>query len=228
MRITSSTLLAAAIILLISAPLSWGGGKPRVIDLKTLDLSAGHMALTSTRGTIEAGDVIFVAGNRTTKDRDHEVLLLKTDFYPADLPKSLDGLSIAEDKLQGVVELGEMKPGEGKTTKVTLEPGTYLLFCNLPGHAAAGMYTRLIVTAAPAIGAVAQAGPAVLVVRHMVHKTVRPVHVATLARAVRAPAKQPAKQTVAGLRVTYAGAKKAKGGHIFLATRKHPVIIAKK
>lgn len=38
-----------------------------------------------------------------------------------------------------------IEPGASSWTTVTLAPGRYELVCNLPGHYAAAMYTRLTV-----------------------------------------------------------------------------------
>ena len=69
--------------------------------------------------------------------------MIKTDLEPKDLPVTIDGMSIDEKKLEGIIELGDMKPGESKETKMVLEPGSYLMFCNMPGHTGSGMWSRL-------------------------------------------------------------------------------------
>ena len=40
-------------------------------------------------------------------------------------------------------EVSETPPGKTGTTKLDLVPGDYVMFCNVPGHYAAGMYGRL-------------------------------------------------------------------------------------
>ena len=40
----------------------------------------------------------------------------------------------------------DMKPGEQDTFQVELKPGTYELYCSIPGHKDAGMDTKLTVT----------------------------------------------------------------------------------
>ena len=40
-------------------------------------------------------------------------------------------------------EIPEMPPGRTGATTLDLEPGKYVMFCNVSGHYAAGMYGRL-------------------------------------------------------------------------------------
>jgi len=43
-------------------------------------------------------------------------------------------------------EVPELDPGKSGTLSVSLQPGTYLLLCNQPGHYEAGMWTVFTVT----------------------------------------------------------------------------------
>jgi uncharacterized cupredoxin-like copper-binding protein len=142
--------LLAALALVAASTAALADTGDRTIAVDTMDLPGGHMALSSNVKTIPAGDITFVASNKSDKGRDHEVLMIKTDLEPKDLPKTPDDMAIDEHKIDGIIELGDMKPGESKETKIALEPGSYLLFCNLPGHTGSGMWTRLAVTEATA------------------------------------------------------------------------------
>jgi uncharacterized cupredoxin-like copper-binding protein len=42
-----------------------------------------------------------------------------------------------------VAQIAIMEPGETGTVDATLPPGTYTLYCNLPGHKEAGMVATL-------------------------------------------------------------------------------------
>jgi uncharacterized cupredoxin-like copper-binding protein len=145
MMSTKSTLLAvtALAILAMMAPSYAAPAGATVITIETQDTPGGHMALKSSHQTVSAGEVTFVASNVSVQGKDHEVLMIKTDLEPKDLPMTADGKAIDEKKLSGIVELGDIGPGNSNQTKVTLEPGSYLLFCNLPGHTGAGMWSRL-------------------------------------------------------------------------------------
>jgi uncharacterized cupredoxin-like copper-binding protein len=53
---------------------------------------------------------------------------------------------VKESALGGVTELGDLEPGTSGALTMDLKSGTYMLFCNLPGHFKAGMYHVLTVT----------------------------------------------------------------------------------
>jgi hypothetical protein len=59
------------------------------------------------------------------------------------LPLGADGLSVDEDAIDVVDELEEVQDGSVGALSVSLEPGTYVLFCNLEGHYLAGMYATI-------------------------------------------------------------------------------------
>jgi uncharacterized cupredoxin-like copper-binding protein len=42
-------------------------------------------------------------------------------------------------------EIADVGPGRSRTKTFNLEKGSYVLFCNLPGHYKAGMKARLTV-----------------------------------------------------------------------------------
>jgi uncharacterized cupredoxin-like copper-binding protein len=41
--------------------------------------------------------------------------------------------------------VSELDPGKSGALTITLEPGLYLLFCNVPGHFISGMWTTITV-----------------------------------------------------------------------------------
>ena len=48
--------------------------------------------------------------------------------------------TVNEDEVKVV---GELQPNKSGSVEVILQPGSYLLICNVPGHYAAGMATTL-------------------------------------------------------------------------------------
>jgi hypothetical protein len=59
------------------------------------------------------------------------------------LPIADDGLSVDEDAIDVVDELEEILDGDRDPLTLSLDPGTYVLFCNLEGHYLAGMYATI-------------------------------------------------------------------------------------
>ena len=108
--------------------------------------------------TVPAGRVTFEAAN--TGRVEHELLVLRTDNPSDELPLGLDGpsLTVGADLVLGKPhshqgtggglrpEPRHIRPGETRRDTVTLEPGNYVLLCNLPGHYEAGQRAALRVT----------------------------------------------------------------------------------
>lgn len=104
----------------------------------------GSQGVTLSTDHVKPGRVQFQVMNVST-DEDHELLLVKTDLAPADLPTDASGARVDEDKFKGLKELGDVHPGKSRNTTLTLKAGRYVLFCNEQGHFKAGMYTAFTV-----------------------------------------------------------------------------------
>jgi uncharacterized cupredoxin-like copper-binding protein len=86
--------------------------------------------------SIRAGKVTFIANN--VGRLPHELMVER-------MPMKFDSpMHPNEDAAQGMIE--DMDPGKGGRMTMRLRPGTYMLFCNLPGHYAAGQHTTFTVT----------------------------------------------------------------------------------
>jgi hypothetical protein len=76
----------------------------------------------------------------------HEFVLVRTDL-PADaLPLGPDGLSVDESGLEPLAELEAVPAGTTVDLVVPMDPGSYVIFCNLEGHYLSGMRDPLLVT----------------------------------------------------------------------------------
>ncbi len=99
----------------------------------------------------KAGELTFKAVNKGINI--HELVILRTDLNPSALPrkeaKSHQGTAreylVNEDdtRLETIDEIEEFPPGTNRRKTVQLEPGHYVLFCNIPGHYDKGMYASL-------------------------------------------------------------------------------------
>ena len=103
--------------------------------------------------TVKAGWVTFQAVNAGTTA--HELVILRTDLNPASLPQmeekdnngTVTGHIVNEEHVavKSIEEIEEFPAGDRKEKKVLLDPGHYVLFCNVPEHYDKGMYASLVV-----------------------------------------------------------------------------------
>ena len=56
-----------------------------------------------------------------------------------------NGKNVTQRTLLRLGEVSELDPGKSGTLTLKLDPGTYMLFCNIPGHYMAGMWTTVTV-----------------------------------------------------------------------------------
>ena len=110
-----------------------------------LEIKMGDYFFDPKDATVEAGSVTIGAPNEGKVM--HELMLLKTNTDPAKLPTGPDGG--VEEKLHEAAEengeIDDVLPGETKSRTFDLTPGKWVMFCNVPGHYAQGMYGSLTV-----------------------------------------------------------------------------------
>jgi uncharacterized cupredoxin-like copper-binding protein len=102
-----------------------------------------NLTITMDRTTIYAGPIVFGVTNRGAMT--HEFLVLATSTAPADNPEEPG--KVSEDA--NIAETGQVPPGRFSGLGITLEPGTYMVICNEPGHFAGGMHLELTVLPLP-------------------------------------------------------------------------------
>jgi uncharacterized cupredoxin-like copper-binding protein len=89
-------------------------------------------------------DVVFRIDNQAPAT--HEFVVVRSDLPPDQLAIGSDGLSVDEDQLDPMGEIGEVENGTIQTLALHLSPGHYVFFCNLEGHYLGGMHGGLEVT----------------------------------------------------------------------------------
>lgn len=133
---------------------------------RTVHVTLGDSLVETDTATVAAGDVTFAT--RNSGSTQHELQVVRTDAAPGELPVGLDGVFYEK---AGELVLGEphghaahgakasgseagsrfappsrhVEPGGERADTVRLTLGRYVLFCNLPGHYAAGQRTGLTV-----------------------------------------------------------------------------------
>lgn len=110
-------------------------------------IQMGEFFFEPKNATVKAGKTTIEAPN--TGKVEHELVLFKTTMSPAKLPTEANG-GVDEEKMDKIAEEGgeipDVEAGETKSEEFELTQGKYVMFCNLPGHYAAGMYGTLTVT----------------------------------------------------------------------------------
>ncbi len=110
----------------------------------------GGDPLTATMGmaisvsTVPAGKVIFDVTNNSV-DTMHEMVVSKLPGPDAVLPYNADIARVDESAIGNAGEIEDLDFSQEGELSVILDPGTYALYCNIPGHYAAGMWTKITV-----------------------------------------------------------------------------------
>jgi uncharacterized cupredoxin-like copper-binding protein len=124
------------------------GGAPQAANpastAELIQVRLKSFAIEISTNTVKAGPVAFQASN-TAPDAIHEMLVVKTDQAPDSLPYDAGESKIPEDKIQSLGEVSELEAGKDGALILNLQPGKYLLFCNIATHFKSGMVTSLTV-----------------------------------------------------------------------------------
>ena len=118
----------ASLLAACSTPAASTGGAGAI----DATLKEWQIDLSST--TANAGPITFNITN--DGDKEHEFVVRKTDLKADSLPLNADG-EVSEDAAElsevgDPSEAAEIQPGSSDTTlTVNLEPGHYVIFCNL-------------------------------------------------------------------------------------------------
>jgi uncharacterized cupredoxin-like copper-binding protein len=108
-------------------------------------MMAGMMAVRTDHSSVKASTIHFDVTN-WSQGVLHELIIVAVDNPQAALPYDYSKAKVAEDQVKILGDSGDLQPGASYVFDLALAPGTYLLFCNVPDHYAAGMVTPLTVT----------------------------------------------------------------------------------
>ena len=143
-----SLVLPAALIIgaLIAACGSTGEGGD-------LEITLTEWSVETDVDTLPEGAITFDITN--DGEREHELLIVRTDIPAADLPANEDG-SFDEDAggVDVEREIEDIESGDEASRSYTLDPGSYVLLCNIveeidgteTSHFAEGMWAPFAVT----------------------------------------------------------------------------------
>jgi uncharacterized cupredoxin-like copper-binding protein len=133
--------------LILTAGAAGAATAPQSVDIKlqdsTTDPSITNMRMVLDHATVKPGRVTLTADNQS-KTLVHEVLIAR-DAHAAALPFNAKTDRVIEKRTHPLGEIPDLTPGKSGSLTVDLKPGTYMLFCNQPGHYKDGMYAKLVV-----------------------------------------------------------------------------------
>lgn len=131
-RLQRWMVMPAAIALGLTVGSCGGGGG---IGATLVDFS-----ITLDESSAPAGDVTFDVTNDA--EQAHEFVVFKTDLAEDALPT--DDAGDVDEEGEGVElidEIEDIAPGDTPSLTVTLDAGSYVIICNVPGHYRQGMHT---------------------------------------------------------------------------------------
>lgn len=141
MKIISKFTLATTVALFLAAP----AFAANTIKVTESGESGQPMTLVLDKSTVKAGSATFIVHNDAMSE-EHEMVLVKLKTAEETIPVDTAKNRVDEKNLKSLGEVSDLKPGKNGTLKAKLTPGSYLLFCNIKGHYAAGMQAKLTVT----------------------------------------------------------------------------------
>jgi hypothetical protein len=154
LAIITAALVATAALMAPPAMAQEAEGSPAGMPGSEVNVTLQEFAVLPDVSSVPAGSVTFNATNIGPMD-PHELVVVRTDLPPGELPTREDG-SFDEDA-EGVEVIGEIEefdPGLTQSMTLDLEPGKYVLLCNLveeedgeiEAHYALGMWVGFEVT----------------------------------------------------------------------------------
>lgn len=108
-----------------------------------------EFSVTVEPSSAKSGEVSFSVEN--VGGVTHEFVVVATDLDDADLPTGDDG-SVDEDGegITAIDEIEDIEAGDSESLEADLDPGNYVLFCNIVDgdqvHYQAGMHTTFTVS----------------------------------------------------------------------------------
>jgi uncharacterized cupredoxin-like copper-binding protein len=100
-------------------------------------------SVTLDSTSLSAGDVTFNVTNDA--GQVHEFVVVKTDLAEDALPLAEGDVDEESTEISPVDEIEDIEPGTSPSLAVTLEAGSYVALCNLPGHYGQGMHAAFTV-----------------------------------------------------------------------------------
>jgi uncharacterized cupredoxin-like copper-binding protein len=121
-----------------------GGQASPAPTTEEVSVTEEDFSISDSPGSAPAGEVRFNIRNEGPST--HELVVIRTDLLEAELPTSKGVVDEGAEGVEVATEEEDIAPDASASLTVDLEPGTYVLICNLPGHYQAGMHATFTVT----------------------------------------------------------------------------------
>ncbi len=114
-------------------------------DADTVKASLKDYSINLDPTSHAQGEITFKINNAGPSQ--HEFVVVKTDLDAANLPYDSEKFEVDEssDKLTSVDEKEDINSGSSTSLEVKLQPGHYVIFCNIPTHYQQGMRSNFTV-----------------------------------------------------------------------------------
>jgi uncharacterized cupredoxin-like copper-binding protein len=151
-RRTLAAILALVLAVSACATAQSSAGPTAAAGGTSVQLTLQEWAVLPVPASAQAGPVTFQVTN-SGPDDIHEFVVLKTDLDPGALPTDANGAVTEEATGMEVIdEIEDIPVGQSRELTVTLDPGKYVLLCNIysedenESHYQLGMRTAFDVT----------------------------------------------------------------------------------
>lgn len=136
----SKSLFAALVIAILVVPLLTACGP------QSIDVTLQTYKLTMSKQDANSGKIVFHVTNKAV-DQKHEFVIFKTDLPEDKMPVDENGDVNEDDPQVQHIDEVEVEPGESKDLAVELQPGNYVMICNVSEnhHYMQGMHQAFVV-----------------------------------------------------------------------------------
>ncbi len=122
-----------------------GSAVPMGMAMPGAKMEAATMGITADVVEIPAGEVTFSVINESGEFY-HSMVISKIEDQSKELPYLADKMMVDEEAAGRTAVVKELRPHDSGSVTVDMKPGTYILYCNIAGHYAMGMWTIVTVT----------------------------------------------------------------------------------
>lgn len=140
-NLTRAAFAAAAIAMFSTAAFA----SPTTVNVMLMGEGGSAMKIEVDKTSIPGGDVVFNVANHAMTEA-HEMILVKLKSAGQHIPLDMKKHRVDEKQIKALGEVADLQPAGTGSLKANLQPGAYLILCNIKGHYEAGMWTKLTVS----------------------------------------------------------------------------------